>query len=86
MHPKTDTELARAAQLRFWVGAKNARSQSWKRVAEAVDLDDAFSCARDVTTAEVAIFVVGPQGDLRYWSSRKPDTYDSELLRGLTVR
>ncbi|MGQ0507385.1 MAG: murein tripeptide amidase MpaA [Myxococcaceae bacterium] len=79
MRPQKDFELASQRDLQFYVATRSVRSASYKRVADGLKLDEAFACARDVEAAEVAIFLDRADSP-RYWTSRKPDTFDSAVL------
>jgi hypothetical protein len=77
MLPLNDLDEAQRHARRFYVCRKEAGR--WVRCSEHADLEAALGkCLAELSI--VAVFMASKSGGLLYWSSDKPDLFNSSIL------
>jgi hypothetical protein len=80
MIPDQHLAMATDAGLRFYATVKQRRGGRWEKVVRDVALDEAYQRATAESAFERAVFVHTPVGGFMYWTSRFPDTFNSDAL------
>lgn len=80
--PDPDLRLAADAKLVFGAFSKLVPRRRWTLLGKRPSLQEALELAERATeeAAEVGVFVETERGDLLYWSSSRPQLFNSVAL------
>ena len=80
--PPEDIRVSSERNIHFRVAVKDTETQRWQTFVDDISsLSEAWKIVTKMdTTGERAIFLELTSGGLFYWSSRKPQAFNSQLI------
>jgi hypothetical protein len=80
--PSNDIHISLQKQILFKVSKRNKKGERWETVKDdIVGLDKAIEIAKSVESEHIAIFTQFVTGGRFYWSSDKPDAFNSQQIQ-----